>query len=273
MIASNRDGPMAWLRAHRLDEVAPRPDARRCLTCQANTHDVRYVRKAGASVVAAPRISFSGRVEQVAGNGDGGKAFITSEFFDGVTHGLRDWEGQFRRHLARALVVAVIFVALIEASVTEVSFGGLQLTDLSLPLKLIPVYFAYTVVDVIVARVGAQTWRRVWSSTIKIKEPDACKAHLELFMLPAHPYVLSEVVDYSTVGEHKTWTRTVLSVATVGFFYAAILLLPFAFLLYCYVRLFDRNGLDDWTTWLSLALSALLTAELVVVMALGNQVK
>jgi hypothetical protein len=222
--------------------------------------------------VAATTTPYSRRVEQIARHDAEAAGFLGSDYLQGITHGLRDWETQYRRQLGRALIAAVIFIALVEASVSRLSFGGVELTDLSLPLKLIPVFFAYTMVEAVVARVGAQSWRRVWSATVKVLQPRLSSEHLDLFMLPAQPYVLSEVVDFSAIALSSRRTGSLLGGATVAFYYVATLLLPVIFLSYCYIRLFDGNGFGSISTWLSLAASVLFLVNAGILIVLGQDI-
>lgn len=218
-----------------------------------------------------PMIPLSKRFATVAASKEVSDEFLASDFLQGLTTGLHDWESQYRRQLTRALAVALVFVTLAEASVAEISIGGIALTDLSLPLKVLPVLFAYTLVESLVARMGAQIWRRVWSSTIDRLQPQLCQEHLELFMLPAQPYVLSEVVRHSADSQTSAMKRRV-GASIDAFFYIATMVLPVVFLSYCYLRLFQAYGCDSIATWISLVLTVILTVEAALILLVGLDV-
>ena len=111
--------------------------------------------------------------------------FVSGRFLDRLWQVKGEAEAVYGRSINRAIALGALFVLLLQAGVTKIVVGGVELTHLGLLEKVIPVLVAYVFVDAAAARITAQA-ALAGSSTIIGKIAPAAQAN-ELDYLATRP--------------------------------------------------------------------------------------
>jgi hypothetical protein len=160
---------------------------------------------------------------------------------------------------ARAFVVLValgfLYVLVDVAAVEEVSFGPVKISDLSIVQKVIPVAYAYVVYTALMFNMLASTYYRAHQAALAERHPSIVSREVDVFLLPAAVTVFgSEGLVPLGKPRRAEWAYVVALVIVAG----AALLAGLLFEAWALYRLFDRFGIDDLVSWISVALSGAL---------------
>lgn len=181
-------------------------------------------------------------------------AFITGDYLARLYDNLTVFTTRRNRFVSRVALLCVVYVVIATASVSKVSFGGLEITDLSLIAKAIPPIVAFTAVRFCASAISADIVARVADSIVSLRYPTVAASGLT--GIPGLRTTLGLerlLADWTK----SRWTSGRLSLATpvIGS------MTFYGFEVYATIKNFTLFGSHDPLMWVSLIVSAYLLIE------------
>jgi len=170
-----------------------------------------------------------------------------------------------RKSLLVLVALDLLFVIVDVAAVKKVAFGPVEITDLAVVQKLIPVLIAYVLYTGVMFQGLTSTYTRVHQAAVRVLYPSMGSA--EVFLRPATVTLFGAEALLEPVHNERAERRFVFAIALFAIVVLLALLVFEAWALY---RLLDRYGVSDVGSWLSILASSLLLA-LVVLLVLTER--
>ena len=162
-------------------------------------------------------------------------------------------ESDLSRSVAVALVLLVVFELLHRAAVDRFVFFGLEIEDLTLPVKILPVAVAYLCLKASLAVWSVLQLERAYSAAVEENFPDLFSRDLEIVLGVGQTSVW-HTHAWLTLVNSASRSRRYLSSSSSVVLPVSVLLLV-AILGYMYVRIFGRFGITDPLALMSLLAS------------------
>jgi hypothetical protein len=175
---------------------------------------------------------------------------VGRDYLEHIRQQWKDVETENRRTVAKMFLALVAFEFITRAAIGKISIGGLEISDLSLIQKFLPVVVSYFFYDVArLAAIGRQ-YKDVYHNVTKQVYPVLDKYKLDGLVAPFRAWVIE--IPGRDGNKVLAGVRTLLYV----FIYTAPLLIE----IYLYYRLFVQFSVTDVTTWISLLLTLVFLA-------------
>jgi hypothetical protein len=167
-----------------------------------------------------------------------------------VRDNLKYTESTIVRSSRFLLLIAIVFELISRAAVSELSFSGVKITDLSLIQKTLPLiaaYFYYTTMSgVAMRRLLTEFHDRLFT----LLSPKFRTEDFELFLLPFTPLITERIIANNTNG----WISKLIRNLSLPLM-IIVLLGPLIFEAYAFYELFYSFGVKDVVTWIVLSIS------------------
>ncbi|MCA1707321.1 MAG: hypothetical protein LC808_30265 [Actinobacteria bacterium] len=186
----------------------------------------------------------------------GTRDYLTSEYVRYVQDLVLRYSDTFSRLLRLTLVLMVAFMLITFASIERISVGGLEVRDLSIFQKLLPVVVAFMYSELIATRTLANAAAQI-RNAILLKRFPLIHEDVLLVLNPQIGWNLPSLGLLPAARPGMAYARLTTIVLAVAWFS------PYVFTVYAYVQLFALFGFADLLVWISLLLSCILMIQAV----------
>lgn len=181
------------------------------------------------------------------------KSEVLKDLLEVLRENERACSQDMKRYAWSLLVLALIFQFLLNASISQVSVVGLQLSDLSLLQKVLPVGMSFVFYCFIVTTTYKVELESLQGRIIKGIIPDFYQHDLELYYSSPSPILSDQIITSMFSGLFVKWWGNI-----VVFMVALVVLVgPISYIGFAIYQNSQKFGLDDWVASLSGALSAM----------------
>ncbi len=188
---------------------------------------------------------------------EGTRDYLTSEYVRYVQDLVLRYSDTFSRLLRLTVVLMVAFMLITFASIERISVGGLEVQDLSILQKLLPVVVAFMYSEVIATRTLANAAAQIRNS-ILLKRFPRIHENVLLVLNPQVGWNLPSLGLVPSARPGMAYARLTTTAQLVAW------LSPYAFTVYAYVQLFALFGFGDPFVWISLLLTTILITQAIM---------
>jgi hypothetical protein len=175
-----------------------------------------------------------------------------NDYLSAVRKNLEDLSRDMRRFQFLTLVIAVIFELISRTAVQNVQVGPVQVSDLSLIQKALPIIFSFTLHQMVYLNLSGVLLGRVHDELIRNLYPSLKEQEVQGFLLVAGS-PLHDVRIQRANTRLRVMLRLFTVIAGLGILGASAIVG-----LYMIVTLFITYGWGDWLVWCSTAISAVI---------------
>jgi hypothetical protein len=177
-----------------------------------------------------------------------------------VRENWRHAEFNVRRATLRLVLIAVVFELMSRAIIAGAELGSLEINDISVIERLLPVIFAFTLYEFWYSLYATEKFWELHQATIRAVYRPLYEHDLEIALAPAgHVPVHGEnlFAEYFEKSSLLSRLRQIFEAVSLAVLHGSFI----AFTAYAFYRLFERFGVDDPLTWVSIVVSSILTSH------------
>jgi len=163
--------------------------------------------------------------------------------------------------------LSIIFELFIGASIAEVTVGSVKLKDYTVIQKVLPAAISYLYYDMATFAMIVWFQSTTYSYIVRYLYRIFYDDDLYLIVTFADTFSAEDFIGRNTEGFKKNLINFISVVLR-----AAIIIVPFSFIVYAFYQCFSVFGRTDILLWLSLALSALFFLQAFLILYQGKKI-
>jgi len=191
---------------------------------------------------------------------------LVAMVFDVARQNIRDAQSSLRRSFIGGVLLGLLFLVVTSGSETEVEVFGVQLSDVGIVAKTIPVAIAYVAYDAAFNFRLVDAYRQLLAAVVPVLAPSLAPTNAHRLLYPPTASLMAESLHFGPEARPRpseelprqvAWFDRLVWVGVLAASAAAV-----AFVTYVYVRLIDEFGAADVGVWVSLLVSLTFAARL-----------
>lgn len=175
---------------------------------------------------------------------------FAKDYLAAIQEDMRYINTRFQKLIVQIFFLFFVFIILSGASVVQVTLGSVQLSDLSLIEKLLPIVIAYTYYELIGFAVMARLQNELQGRIVELLYKPIYDNYLDLFLTPSSALNTAKILSSGTKDFLSSLLVNLTRPLLVIIFFGAL-----GFEIYAFYVLFATFGFADIVVWLVLLVS------------------
>ena len=199
---------------------------------------------------------------------DDDQADLTTTVLQITRDNIRESQAAMRRSFLGAVLLGLLFLVIGGGSATEVEVFGVKLSELTVVAITIPVGITYFGYDAAFNFALVDLYRQLLAAIVPILSPKLGPTNAHRLLYPPTASLMGESLHFGPEARPRGWREQPRVITAFdGLVWVGVMVslgAAFAFVAYCYIRLFDDHGVGNLGVWISLMVSLTFLARLVL---------
>jgi hypothetical protein len=175
---------------------------------------------------------------------------FANDYLAVIQEDMRYINTRFQKLIIQIFLLFFVFIILSGASVVQITLGSVQLSDLSLIEKLLPIVIAYTYYELAGFAAMRQLQNELHDRIVELLYKPLYNNDLELYLRPSSALNTADILMFGTKGFLSDFSKNLTIPLYVIIFFGALV-----FEIYAFNALFVAFGFVDIVVWLALLVS------------------